>query len=45
MDEYVYTSSLISKKYCFLINIISLICAYESTPLQLNIKSYIEYYP
>ena len=39
MNEYVYTGSLISKKCCFWINIISLICANERTPLQLNVKS------
>ena len=32
MDAYVYTSSLISKKCCFLINIISLICAKKGHP-------------
>ena len=45
MDEYVYTSSLISKKGCFWINIIWLICANERTPIQLNVKSYMEDYP
>ena len=45
MDEYVYTSSLISKKCCFWINIISFICANERTHLQLNVKSYMEDYP
>ena len=42
MHEYVYTSSLISKKCCFQINIISLLWANERTPLQLNVKSYME---
>ena len=42
MDEYVCTSSLILKKCCFWIHIISLICANERTPLQLNVKSYVE---
>ena len=45
MDEYVYTSSLISKKCCFWIHIISLICANEKTLLQLNVLSYMEDYP
>ena len=37
MDEYVYTSSLISKKCCFRIHIILLKCANERTPLHLNV--------
>ena len=37
MQECVYTSSLILKKCCFCIHIISLICANERTPLQLNV--------
>ena len=39
MDEFAYTSSLISK------NIISSICANERTPLLLNVISYMEDYP
>ena len=45
MDEYVNTSNMISKKcYCW-ININSLICANEKTPLQLSVKSYMKDYP